>query len=136
MNVLIFYTLLHVQYNFYWKLNVLCISFTTKHPFQHISCHIRTLTDCSIGIINHFIVLPHSDISSKAHWYNIPPGHIILATGHTVFVLNYTLYVEYLTKSRLLIWNIWLYLVGNWTQPQTREQMLYHQAAGNGNNLY
>ena len=35
----------------------------------------------------------------KAQSYDIPSGHIILATSQPVFALNYPLYVERLTRE-------------------------------------
>ena len=35
----------------------------------------------------------------QAQSYNIPPGHIILATGQPVFALSHPLYVERLTRE-------------------------------------
>ena len=36
---------------------------------------------CNRGFDNHFIVLSHYNITLKTQSYDIPPGHIILATG-------------------------------------------------------
>ena len=68
-------------------------------PFQHISGHIKTAPACNRGYDNHFIELSHWNITPQAQSYDIPPGHIILATGQPVFALNYPLYVERLSRE-------------------------------------
>ena len=73
-----------------------CIGFNV--PFN-ISGHIRTVPACNRGYDNHFIVLSHWNITPQAQSYDIPPGHIILATGQPVFALNYPLYVERFDKG-------------------------------------
>ena len=50
-----------------------------------ISTHFRSYQDvppCN-RCDNHFIVLPNWNMTLHAHWYDILPGHITMATGHT-----------------------------------------------------
>ena len=102
----------HTSHFLYW----------VKRIIQYISGHIRTVSVCNRGYDNHFIVLYDWNITPQAQWYDILTGHIILATGLSVFTLNYPLYVEHLTiEVQLPISNIWLESAGNWTQAsQTR----------------
>ena len=75
-----------IKYNFELHLLFLLSGFNIPfNTFQVISGWCLLVTD------NHFIVL--------SIVYDIPPGHIIRATGQPVFALNYTLYVEHLTRE-------------------------------------
>ena len=88
-----------------------------ERPFQHISGHVKTAPACNSGYDNHFIVLSHWNITPQAQSYDIPPGHISLATDQSVFALTYPLYVERLTRElQLSIWNLWFDTAWNRTQ--------------------
>ena len=95
---------------------------------------IRTVPACNRGYHIQFIVLSHWSITPQAQQYEIPTGHIILPKGQPVFVLNYLLYDECLTRElQLPILKLWFDSAGNRTRAsQSRSERFW---GSHGRNL-
>ena len=90
-----------------WCLYFLCHCIWFIVPFQHISGHIRTVSTCKRGYHIHCIVLPHSDITHQAHWYDISPGLIFQQQANQTLCWI-TLYMptrQYLKQDLAGNWN-------------------------------
>ena len=108
--------------------------FTQRYNFflywvEHISGHIRILPACNRGYDNHFIVLSYWNITPQVQSYDI-------RNRLTSFALNYSLYVECLTREiQLPIWNLWFDSAGNrtwasqtWSKHSTTRLPLWYTA--------
>ena len=79
-------------------------------------------------------MLSYWNITLQAQLYNIPPGLIILATGQTVYGLNYPLYVaELQLPVRNLLFDLAEYQKQDLSAKT--ERMLYHKATSAENHL-